>query len=76
MRTFLKVFFGLILLGIGCFVLVAAPLVGIIGPGAFIVQVIIGIAMIAGGYYPLYHSGAIAKRTEETKMYSFCRQRS
>jgi hypothetical protein len=48
MRTFLKIFFGLILLGLGIFVLIASPLAGIIGAGAFIVQVIIGIAMIAG----------------------------
>jgi len=48
MTTFLKIFFGLLLLGLGLFVLIASPFAGIIGPGAFIVQVIIGIAMIAG----------------------------
>jgi len=50
MRIFLKIFFGLILLGLGCFVLIASPFAGIIGAGAFIVQVIIGIAMIAGAF--------------------------
>jgi hypothetical protein len=48
MRTFLRIFFGLILLGFGCFVLISSPFAGLIGAGAFIVQVIIGIAMIAG----------------------------
>ena len=48
MGTFLKVFFALILFGLGFFVLIASPFAGILGPGAFFVQVIIGIAMIAG----------------------------
>jgi hypothetical protein len=49
MATFLKIFFGLVLLGLGLFVLTASPFAVIIGAGAFIVQVIIGIALIAGG---------------------------
>lgn len=49
MVTFLKIFFGLVLMGLGFFILViGAPFAALGGPGAFIVQVIIGIAMIAG----------------------------
>jgi len=48
MRTFLKIFFGLILFGFGFFVLIASPFATLIGAGAFIAQVIIGIACIAG----------------------------
>jgi hypothetical protein len=48
MQTFLKIFFGLILGILGFLVLIGSPFAGIIGANAFIVQVIIGIAMIAG----------------------------
>ncbi len=48
MGTFLKIFFGLVLMALGFFVLVTSPFAGLIGAGAFIVQVVIGIAMIAG----------------------------
>jgi len=52
MGTFLKVFFGLILMGLGFyFIFWSAPfglMLGLGGGTGFIVQVIIGIALIAG----------------------------
>jgi hypothetical protein len=50
MITFLKIFFGLVLLGLGLFIIIASPFAMIIGGGAFIVQLIIGIALIAGAF--------------------------
>lgn len=49
MGTFLKIFFGLILVILGGFVLVSSGVAAIFfGAGGFIVQVIIAIAMWAG----------------------------
>jgi hypothetical protein len=50
MGTFLKIFFGIILGILGLFVIIGSPFAGIIGAGAFIVQLVIGIAMIAGAF--------------------------
>lgn len=50
MGTFLRVFLGMILMGLGLFVLFGSPFAAVFGgPGHFITQVIIGIALIAGG---------------------------
>ena len=51
MGTFLKVFFGLVLMGLGFyFIFFSAPFGLVFGGGtSFIVQVIIGVALIAGG---------------------------
>jgi hypothetical protein len=52
MGTFLKVFFGLILMGLGFyFIFWSVPfglMLGLGGGTGFIIQVIIGIALIAG----------------------------
>jgi hypothetical protein len=50
MVTFLKIFFGLILMGLGFyFIFLGGPVSLMFGGGtAFIVQLIIGIALIAG----------------------------
>ena len=50
MITFLKVFFGLVLMGLGFyFIFLGGPFSLMLGGGtAFIVQLIIGIALIAG----------------------------
>jgi len=53
MGTFLKVFFGLVLIGAGFyFIFFSAPfalMLGLGGGSGFIIQLIIGIALIAGG---------------------------
>ena len=50
MGTFLKVFFGLILIGLGLLFLFGSPLAALFGgPIPFFIQIIIGVAMIAGG---------------------------
>lgn len=53
MGTFLKVFFGLVLIGLGLyFIFFSAPfglMLGLGGGTGFIIQLIIGIALIAGG---------------------------
>ena len=46
--TFLKVFFAIVLMVLGFFTLIGSPFAGLMGAGAFVLQVIIGIAMIAG----------------------------
>jgi len=48
MATFLKIFFGIILGVLGFLVTIGSPFAGVIGAGAFILQLVIGIAMIAG----------------------------
>jgi hypothetical protein len=50
MGTFLKVFFAMILVGLGLYVVFGSPFAAVFGGlGPFIIQVIIGIALIAGG---------------------------
>lgn len=50
MNTFLKVFFGIILIMLGLLVIFSSPFAALFFGGAgFVVQLVLGIAMIAGG---------------------------